>query len=190
MSAEDPLHILVICTANICRSPFTAGLLERSLGVLGAPATVSSAGFLTEGQPACDTMVKLAAARGVRLGAHRSRRVTDDIVAAADLIVVMERRHGRDLVVRHSADADRVFTLGHLGQLLAAHPPAAGQPLTEWLAVQGPRRGPGDLLGDRRDDEVGDPHGRSERVHRRTADDLAALVRQLAAPLGGFSRAS
>ena len=43
----EPFDVLVICTANICRSPMAEGLLRRT----GPHARVSSAGFLRDGSP-------------------------------------------------------------------------------------------------------------------------------------------
>ena len=54
-------RVLVLCTANVCRSPVTAMLLDRALLNRGIDAVVESAGFLPGGEPACPTMTDLLA---------------------------------------------------------------------------------------------------------------------------------
>jgi hypothetical protein len=47
----EPIRILVVCTANRCRSPVAEVLLWKALVVEGVPAVVRSAGFLEPGVP-------------------------------------------------------------------------------------------------------------------------------------------
>ena len=44
MNGESTVSILVVCTANQCRSPLTASLLERALVAQGVEAHVRSMG--------------------------------------------------------------------------------------------------------------------------------------------------
>ena len=75
MTTHDE-RILVVCTANQCRSPLAAALLARRLTASGAPAAVDSAGLFGGGQPVPDDVAALAPGFGVSLQAHRSRAVS------------------------------------------------------------------------------------------------------------------
>jgi protein-tyrosine-phosphatase len=86
-------HILIVCYGNICRSPTAEALLRRELerAALASQWSVSSAGVRAlEGYPAAPGAVQAAAAAGLGLDTHRSRRLTPEMAAAADLIVAMD----------------------------------------------------------------------------------------------------
>ena len=67
--------IVVLCTANVCRSPMAAALLARRLSELGVAAQVRSAGMLGGGDPPLPEVVSVMAGYGIDLTAHRSRVV-------------------------------------------------------------------------------------------------------------------
>src|SRR5438093_12265401 len=93
-SSEPGLRILFVCTGNTCRSPMAAAALELELGADASRVEISSAGTAAwEGQPATALSLEVAARDGVDLGRHRSRRVTPDLLRAADRILVMEPSH-------------------------------------------------------------------------------------------------
>ena len=72
--------IVVLCTANVCRSPMAAALLARRLSELGVTARVRSAGMLRDGDPPLPEVISVMAGYGIDLTAHRSR-----VAGAADL---------------------------------------------------------------------------------------------------------
>ena len=47
-SSAAPANVLVLCSANQCRSPMAEALLTRRLGTLRLPIAVRSAGLLHE----------------------------------------------------------------------------------------------------------------------------------------------
>ncbi|WP_308280936.1 protein tyrosine phosphatase [Enterobacter sp. HG048] len=84
--------ILVICTANICRSPMGERLLRQQL----PGKQVTSAGILgLEGQPADAAAQVVARRHGVSLEGHVARKVTRSLLQQSDLILVMEPEHLR-----------------------------------------------------------------------------------------------
>jgi protein-tyrosine phosphatase len=92
--------ILTVCTANICRSPMVAAVLQARLAVAGLTqqAQVHSAGvYALEGQPAARFGRELLAARGIDLSAHRATQIQEARIYQADLIIVMEENHRRQL---------------------------------------------------------------------------------------------
>ncbi|MBK1655011.1 arsenate reductase/protein-tyrosine-phosphatase family protein [Allochromatium vinosum] len=104
-------HILIVCTANICRSPMGEALLRRRLG---ARAVVVSAGTRAlAGQPADERVRELLLEQGLDLSTHRARSVQPDLLRWADLILAMEHQH---LQAIHRLDATargKSFLLGH-----------------------------------------------------------------------------
>ena len=90
--------ILVVCTANVCRSPMAAGLLRQRLAADNANARhrVLSAGvWAADGEPASENAITAMAGRGIDISDHRSHSLTTDEIARADLILVMTREHAR-----------------------------------------------------------------------------------------------
>lgn len=160
-----------------------AALLQRAADDAGIGCHVSSAGFLFDGHAASDTTIKVMRDRGIDLGMHRSRIVDDAIVADTDVVLTMERRHARDLALAHAC-ADRTHTLKSFASLVSQRqfgPGPSGTPepvrgVGALVAAARDARPSSAFLGDDRPDEVADPHGRSTRVHRRTAEELAEAI--------------
>ena len=88
-------HILVVCVGNICRSPMAEALLRNGLGPDSA-ITVSSAGIgALVGFPAAEHAMELMRENGLDISDHRARQLDRDLIAAADLVLVMESGHKR-----------------------------------------------------------------------------------------------
>ncbi len=94
-------HILVICTANICRSPVVEAVLRNRLAARGlGDWEVSSAGTLAlDGDPPSRFGAEVLAERGIDIHDHRSREATRDQVIMADLVLCMESAHAEALRV-------------------------------------------------------------------------------------------
>jgi protein-tyrosine-phosphatase len=162
------------------------GLLRDRLARRGVDATVHSAGLLDDGQPASANGVDVLRSRGVDLSGHRSRRMTNDHIADADLILGMARLHVREAVVLRPEVWPRAFTLKELvrrGEQIG--PRAAGQPLPDWLAAAHVGRSHSDLLGEAGDDDIFDPIGSSRSVYEKTASEIEDLTDRLVALLFG-----
>jgi protein-tyrosine phosphatase len=172
-----PLRILVLCTANQCRSPMAAAFLARRL----PRAEVSSAGAFGSGMPASDGAVRVMAARGIDLAEHRSRVVDADALHEADLVIAMARSHVREAVVRVPAALRKTYTLRELVRRGERVGPAGD--LSAWLDVVGTGRRPADLMGDDPDDDIADPMGQPDAAYERTVDILDDLIGRLGALL-------
>lgn len=128
MAAEldrDAGELLVVCTANVCRSPLAMRRFatafngsERLGGVV-----VSSAGTRTdEGWMMCSVSAGLlpddpedqAFAAG-----HRSRPLTREAVAAADLVISMEREQRSAVAQLAPGSQAKVYTLREVEGLLS-----------------------------------------------------------------------
>ena len=173
-SAPD---VLVVCTANRCRSVMTEALLARRLAAAGVAGRVRSAGLLGQGEPVPPEAVAAMAGYGLDLTRHRSHLVTAAELRGADLVIAMEREHVRHAVVTEPAAWPRTFTLRELlrrGQ--QAGPRMPGEPLASWLARVQHGRDRVALLGDSPDDDVADPVGGPAHAYVMTATLLDELV--------------
>ncbi len=173
---REPFRILVVCTANVCRSPTAAHFIAAAAADAGVAAEIGSSGFLFDGNPASAEVLTVMAERDADLSGHRSRITTEEMVGGADLVVAMERRHARDLTLLAPGASRRIHTLGGVVEALERLSPT-GEPGSR-LALITEGRLATDLLGEG-DDEVADPYGRSRRVNRQTADRLDDLSRRL-----------
>ena len=109
--------ILVVCTANICRSPMVAGLLRDRLdrAGFGDQVEVSSAGvYGMEGSPASQYGIELLDERGVEFGDHVARALQLSDISAATLIIVMEENHRMSIFHYAPGSLHKVFLLSEL----------------------------------------------------------------------------
>ena len=159
-------------------------LLDRALLDRGIDAIVESAGFLEGGAPACATMSAFASESGIDLSFHESRALNAYLVGDARLVLAMERRHARDLMVAFDVGFERIFTVGGFVAQSRTMPPA-GEGLDEWLGRVAPCRTHSEFLGVHCDDDIADPHGESKRIHRRAFDHLHMAMDRVADIVAG-----
>lgn len=88
-------RILFVCTGNTCRSPLAEGIARRILtDSLHNDIEAASAGTdAWDGGAATDEALLVGIERGLDIGAHRSRKLTREIVRDADLILAMGPQH-------------------------------------------------------------------------------------------------
>ncbi len=171
-------RVLLLCTANQCRSPMAEVLLRARRPTL----EVQSAGRLPGGAPASATAVQVVAARGLDLSKHISQTATPELVGQSDLILGMAREHVRDAVLLRPDVRGRAFSLKDLvrrGEAVGRRP--GGQSLDSWLALAGADRTTNDLLGASPADDVSDPIGQAPARYRACADELDDLLARLTA---------
>lgn len=188
------LHILVVCTGNICRSPLAAQILTTRLG--SQDASVSSAGtHAREGTPPTPDTLLIGRRLGLpadRGSWHTSRLLNESLLRKADLVLTMTRDHRRMVVEMCPASSRYTFTIrefGRLGVSLsdddlldAVSFPArnqietSGGRLAAVLQILASRRGltPPPLCPE--DYDVIDPFGRSVQTYERAASEMAQGV--------------
>jgi protein-tyrosine phosphatase len=177
----DGVGIVVLCTANICRSPMGAALLRRRLAALGVTVPVRSAGMTSCGDPPCPEAISVMNQYGIEIASHRSRIVRADALANSSLVLAMARHHLRYAVTTEPRAWAHAFTLKELlrrGEQIGPRPP--GEPLSVWLSRAHAGRERISLLGDCAEDDVADPAGGPFRAYAETADLLDRLVTRLA----------
>jgi protein-tyrosine phosphatase len=176
----SPPEVLVLCTANVCRSPMAQALLIDRLAARGRAVTVRSGGMLGDGEPPRPEAITAMAGYGLDIASHRSRRVTADDLERADLTLALARENLRYAVVTAPAVWPRAFTICELvrrGLAIGRRP--SGESLNGWLARAHAGRERAALLGDSRDDDVADPTGGPQRGYTQTAAILSGLADQL-----------
>ena len=83
--------LLFVCKGNICRSPFAAYQAARLAREAGLPIAAASAGLKPSQANACpEHAISAATGYGHDMRPWRPVLLTDDLMAAHDLIVVME----------------------------------------------------------------------------------------------------
>jgi protein-tyrosine-phosphatase len=91
------MRILFVCTGNTCRSPMAVEIARRVARERGlGDVVIESAGTgAFEGSGASDGALLVTMEHGGDLSGHRAHQLTPELVAAADLILVMGDRHLR-----------------------------------------------------------------------------------------------
>src|SRR5690606_17890606 len=122
MSAES-FRFLLVCTANICRSPMAEAAMRHAIESRGLHAAVSSAGVhALPDRPAHPLAIETVAGAGLGdLSGHRSRPLSRQLLGA-DFVLCMEHAH-REVIVAHAPEAaGRVRLLGHWQQTEISDP--------------------------------------------------------------------
>lgn len=110
--------VLVVCTGNVCRSPYIERLLSHRLADLGTE--VSSAGTMAlAGEPMQDEVMALLTQQGIDDGGFEARQLLPELVEQADLVLTATREH-RTQVVRAAPRGLRyTFALDDFSDLVA-----------------------------------------------------------------------
>ncbi len=144
-----PGTIIVVCTANICRSPMAAALLQHALAAQPEPLRslkVISAGVAARaGDPVSENSVIALKKVGLDIASHKSRPLTQQMLNEAALILGMTESH-RAMI-----------------QFQAEPPPKHLYLFREFM----PQRG---------DKEIGDPFGGPLKLYESTRDEMVEAI--------------
>jgi low molecular weight protein-tyrosine phosphatase len=116
--------ILIVCTGNICRSPFIERLLQRRLDER-RPGSDQAIRVRSAGTSALVgwAMDERAAAQLVAYGGDpalfRARRLTADLIAGSDLVLTATRSHRGSVSAMYPKALRRVFTFADFAELVA-----------------------------------------------------------------------
>jgi protein-tyrosine-phosphatase len=148
--------IVAVCTANTCRSPMAAALLQHALQGQPEPLRslrVTSAGVAARGgEPVSANSVTALRKVGIDISGHRSRALTPEMLREATLILCMTESHRMlvQLMVDPVPDGVHLFR---------------------------------EFLGDTAEREIGDPFGGPLRAYEATRDEMVEAVPSLIAHL-------
>jgi protein-tyrosine phosphatase len=109
--------ILFVCTANRFRSPIAAIAFARQVVKRGDDhhISISSAGTWTvTGLPATPDALKQAQEFNLNLALHKSRLITQEILAQADLVLVMDANHKEGISHEFPTVAHKVYLLSEV----------------------------------------------------------------------------
>jgi protein-tyrosine-phosphatase len=127
--------ILIVCTANICRSPMAEAILKHL--VADRPdATqwyIESAGtWAIDGCPAAKYSQEVMQLMGMDISSHQSQPVRLEIIQRFDLILTMENNHKEALIAQFGKFADRIFMLSEMVGLTMDIPDPIGGELVDY----------------------------------------------------------
>ncbi len=183
VAKSDPLRILTVCTANICRSPVAERLLAKDLAELGRAAVVTSAGTHGGRLAVDENSVRAALPIGIDLRNHRSRLLTIELIEedGRDLIIAMSREHLRQVVGLMPAAWTRTFTLREIARRVG-EPGMADDSLTfeSWRSLLAGGRRAADMMVSSQLDDLSDPHGGPLRGHAQMVAEVATLTTTIA----------
>jgi protein-tyrosine phosphatase len=191
--------VLIVCTANVARSPLFAARLQREADERLAPGSVAVASTGTDtlvGAAAASGSQRVAERWGSSLQGHRATHLMESDLTATPLIITMERRHKSVIVAAEPTAAGRCFTLREFARCVAGAdatgdlsrlPPACPDParrlreVARVADVHRPRR-----LGRRGD--VPDPIGRPQADYEVLGAEFDRVADELGPALFGGDR--
>ncbi|WP_243318745.1 low molecular weight protein-tyrosine-phosphatase [Geothrix paludis] len=104
-------HILVICEGNHCRGPMAEAMLRAALP---PDIQVASAGLnALEGLSVDPEVSRLMAEAGLDVSGHMGRQLTEEMLLAADLVLVMDLPQKAWCEKMTPSLLGRTFLLGH-----------------------------------------------------------------------------
>ena len=109
-------HILVVCTANSCRSPVGEAILRHRLHEKGLKEwVVGSAGtWALDGSQAAPHSIQLMAEQGIDITNHSARLVNEALLADVDLLLCMESGHVDAISTAYPAYAGKVYLISEM----------------------------------------------------------------------------
>ncbi|MBB3156996.1 protein-tyrosine phosphatase [Microbacterium proteolyticum] len=159
-------RIVVVCTANMIRSPFVAGLLSSRLASTthDRPQVESAGTAARSGDEAAAEIVDLGRTYGLDLSTHRTRRLDDGVLATGDTVLCAERAHRRVVLDLRPDLLSSVFTVREFARLVDDE--AVQAAASDWAGLvraASRARLAGRVAADEVDDVI-DPVGRPQHV--------------------------
>lgn len=153
--------IVTVCTANICRSPMAAALLQHALAAQPAPLRslkVVSAGVAARsGTPVSENSVQALKKVGIDISGHRAQALTQEMLDEAFAVLCMTESH-RAMIQLQADPLPRNLLL-----------------FREFV--------PGNA-----DHEIADPYGGSLRIYETARDEMVEAIPGLIAHLKTLAR--
>lgn len=107
-------NVLMVCTANICRSPMGKVILEKKVSdeSLESLIYIDSCGvWAVEDQKACELSQQVTRENGLELTHHSSKSLIPSLIKNADLILTMTPTHKKEILNFFPTANSKVYTL-------------------------------------------------------------------------------
>ncbi|HVU36651.1 MAG TPA: low molecular weight protein arginine phosphatase [Opitutaceae bacterium] len=147
-----PGSIVTVCTANICRSPMAAALLQHALSAQPEPLRslpVISAGVAARtGEAASENSVVALRKVGIDLTGHRSQPLTQEMLDQAFVVLCMTESHRAMIQVQADPVPRNLFLFR-------------------------------EFVGTELDKEIGDPYGGPLKVYESARDEMVEAIPSL-----------
>lgn len=141
--------IVAVCTANICRSPMAAGLLQHALAAQPEPLKslrVISAGVAARpGEPASENSVIALKKVGIDLSNHHSQALTQQILNDAFIVLCMTESHRAMIQVQAEPVPPNLFLFR-------------------------------EFMPENVDREIGDPYGGPLKIYEMARDEMVEAI--------------
>ena len=173
----EPLDVVFVCTANICRSP-AMELIARDLAG-DADVVFSSVGTHARTGHRMNAEMSDLLPAGTA-DDFRSRPVSASVLDRADLVLTAEAVHRRHILDDFPRLHRKVFTLGQFEATIAAIPDLSGR---ELVAAAGQRRTPSTSAHD-----VADPYRRGKAAAQEATGTIRAMLSVIVPRLTGRAR--
>jgi low molecular weight protein-tyrosine phosphatase len=182
---KEAFTILAVCTGNVCRSSAVERLLANRLG---PTVSVSSAGtHALVGHPISEPMAALLRRTGVEPDPFEARRLSEQMLKDADLILPMTRAQRGFIVELWPAAVRRSFTLREFARLLTLVDPSSLPPgtpadrLPAALRLAAAERGRSRVSAE--EDDVVDPFRLADDVYAKSFRQINTAVELIVARL-------
>ncbi|WP_127818529.1 arsenate reductase/protein-tyrosine-phosphatase family protein [Microbacterium sp. CPCC 204701] len=174
-------HVLFVCTANRCRSPYAAAIARL---LADDSLEIHSGGLMAGGHPMPSAGVRMGRDLGIDFSSHLSRELDRDDLDGFEVILTMARAHSRELAADNPQLMGRIFTVKQFARWLTHHPRPVGVPVGVWLDGVAGDRSPTDFVGDDVDDDVADPINSPASAWAAMARELTGSISPIVAALG------
>ena len=172
----EPLSVLFLCTANICRSP-AMELIARDLAG-DAEVVFSSSGTHAHTGHRMNP-VQAATIPHLDVSGFRSRRLKPEMLLGADLVLTAESIHRQHVLDDYAQLHRTLFTLGQFEAAIAEIPDLSGR---ELVTAVGQKRQPAHPELD-----VADPFRRGEKAAAAATATITGMLRVVVPRLTGDS---
>jgi protein-tyrosine phosphatase len=186
---DEPIDVLFVCTANVCRSPMAEYVMRHELARCADPAVaawrVVSAGVDAKvGAPIHPLAAQALSMIGVEVGESLAQQVTPNLIERSRLVLTATRWH-RSIVVQESPGAvRRAFTVRQFARMCVAgarlDEVAPAHDLDSLLEVA--MKGRTSLQPTTYDDGIGDPIGGDLDQFRSCRDVITTSIDWIVSP--------
>ncbi|MFO7681082.1 MAG: hypothetical protein R6X34_13625 [Chloroflexota bacterium] len=130
-------QILVVCTANICRSPVGAALLQDRLHQRGITEwQVRSAGtWAQQKRGASQYSVEIMAEQGFDINDHQAEMIELPHMQQADLVLCMESGHVEALKAEFPEHGHKVYLISEMAGMHYSISDPYGQPKDDYYRM-------------------------------------------------------